>query len=77
MELCRSMFASSEDYWRAQAEANEKDAERYRHCKAHGHPMNGPQCIAWTYDGRVVFGDTPEQAIDNAMAYRVPAVGAA
>jgi hypothetical protein len=54
-----------------------KDAERYRHCKAHGYPMSGPQCIAWTYDGRMVFGDTPEAAIDNAMAYRVPAVRAA
>ena len=57
--------------------AEKKDAERWRHCKAHGHPMTGPQCIAWTYDGRMVFGATPEEAVDNAMAYRVPAAGAA
>ena len=48
-----------------------QDAERYRHCKAHGHPMTGPQCLAWTYDGRMVFGATPEEALDNAIAHRV------
>ena len=52
-------------------EALRKDAERWRHCKAHGHPMTGPQCIAWTFDGHMVFGTTPEEAVDNAMAYRV------
>jgi hypothetical protein len=45
-----------------------KDAERYRHCKAHGHPIKGPQCVAWTSAGRMVLGDTQEEAIDNAMA---------
>ena len=55
----------------------EKDAKRWRHCKAHGHPMTGTQCIAWTYDGRMVLGATPEEAVDNAMAYRIPDVGAA
>lgn len=54
-----------------------QDAERWRHCKAHGHPTIGPQCVAWTYDGRKAFGHTPEEAVDNAMAYRVQAVGAA
>ena len=67
------------DNWRQrdELEALRKDAERWRHCKAHGHPMTGPQCIAWTYDGRMVFGPTSEEAVDNAIAYRVPAVGAA
>ena len=58
-------------------ESFRKDAERYRHAKAHGWPMTGPQCTAWTFDGRMVFGDTPEAALDSAMAYRVPAVSAA
>ena len=49
-----------------------KDAARWRHCKAHGHPMTGPQCIAWTFDGRMVFGATLEEAVDSAMAYSVP-----
>jgi hypothetical protein len=52
--------------------ALEKDAERWAHCKAHGFPAVGPQCMAWTFDGRQVFGDTPEGAVDNAMAYRLP-----
>jgi len=45
-----------------------KDAERWRHCRAHGHPITGPQCIAWTFDGRMVFGATPEEAVDRAMS---------
>ena len=52
---------------RAAIEAFRQDAERYRHAKAHGWPMSGPQCIAWTHDGRMVFGDTQEAALDAAM----------
>ena len=52
---------------RAAIEAFRQDAERYQHAKAHGWPMSGPQCIAWTHDGRMVFGDTPESALDAAM----------
>ena len=48
-------------------ESMRKDAERYRHARAHGWPMSGPQCIAWTHDGRMVVGDTPEAALDAAM----------
>ena len=44
-----------------------KDAERYRHCKAHGHPKQGVQCSAWTYDGKMVLGATLEEALDNAI----------
>ena len=52
---------------RADCEAFRKDAERYRHARAHGWPMSGPQCIAWTHDGKMVFGDTQESALDAAM----------
>jgi sarcosine oxidase delta subunit len=30
MSMSMSMYASSAEYWKEQAEANEKDAERYR-----------------------------------------------
>ena len=52
---------------RADCEAFRKDAARYRYAKAHGWPMSGPQCIAWTHEGQMVFGDTPEAALDAAM----------
>ena len=50
-----------------QAIDTRKDAERYRHARTHGWPMSGPQCIAWTHDGKMVFGDTQEAALDAAM----------
>ena len=53
---------------RADCEAFRKDAERYRHARAYGWPMSGPhQCIAWSPEGWMVFGDTPEAALDAAM----------
>ena len=69
----RSYYAEAgkSDALRKELVALREDAERYRHCKAHGHPMTGPQCLAWTYDGRMVFGATPEEALDNAIAHRV------
>ena len=53
-----------------QAADTRKDAERYRHAKAHGWPMSGPQCVAWAHDGKMVCGDTPEAALDAAMQAR-------
>lgn len=35
-----SMYASNADYWKAQAEANAKDAERYRWLRDNTHPDN-------------------------------------
>lgn len=55
--------------------ADAQDAERYRHAKAHGWPISGPQCIAWTHEGRMILADTPEEALDAAMAAR--GIGAA
>ena len=48
-----------------------KNAERYRHCKAYGYPKQGSPCSAWTFDGKKVLGATLEEALDNAIAYRV------
>jgi hypothetical protein len=73
-----SMFASSADYWRAQAEANAKDAERYRWLR------DNASC-QWDLDYEhveVVFRLDEEEwedmddAIDRAMA-AAPAAGAA
>ena len=57
--------------------AAERDAARWRHCKAHGYPEAGTLCTAGTCDGRMVFGSTPEEAVDHAIAYRAQTVGGA
>lgn len=57
-----SMCASSADYWKAQAEANAKDAERYRWLRSNGEPDAG---MAYQLDGTPGMYDA---AIDAAMA---------
>ncbi len=87
-----SMFASSADYWRAQAEANAKDAERYRWLREHplcsvGYrfkPRTGKTEWRMRKEGEYWghWWPTHEQAVDHAMALdkegeRTRAVGAA
>jgi hypothetical protein len=74
-----SMFASSADYWRAQAEANAKDAERYQFLRDDFSPMgldiDGNH--AWAYRRNATLkGPNLDAAIDAAMAPR-PVLGAA
>lgn len=82
--MSMSMYASSADHWKAQAEANATDAERYRWLRDAnngGEFSVGQQCsvcdeypkyeeVAWYYDIEL------DGLIDTAMAKR-RAVGAA
>jgi len=51
----------------AQVDALKVDAERWKHCVAHGFPISGPQCIARRSTGEMVCGATPQDAVDAAM----------
>ena len=65
--MSMSMYASSADYWKAQAEANAKDAERYRWLRTAG---------AWESEiGIDVLSEEPakfDAAVDAAMATTPP-----
>ena len=58
-----SKFASSADYWRAQAKANEKDAKRYRWLRDKGSNTWVPFTGQWKMDA-----EHCDAAIDNEMA---------
>ena len=81
--MSMSMYASSADYWNAQAEKNAKDAERYRWLrdKAYFYGGNGYPTV-WCVIGTCADDMAPthsaamETAIDAAMAGG-EAVGAA
>jgi len=69
-----SMYASSADYWKAQAEKNAKDAERYRWLRERG---DGRCTEKDGYGGQTLkMGECLDSAVDAAMA-AAPAVGAA
>ena len=66
MELSMSMYATSEDYWKARAELAEKDAERYRWLREQG----DSRCTEKDgYGGQSLkMGDCLDAAVDAAMA---------
>jgi hypothetical protein len=68
-----SMFASSADYWRAQAEANAKDAERYRFLRDEDGAFDAFMDNYYNASGPADI----DAAVDRAIATSGGAVGAA
>ena len=62
-KMSMSMYASSADYWKAQAEANAKDAERYRWLRDKGSATWTPFTRQWDMNA-----EHCDAAIDNEMA---------
>ncbi len=73
--MSMSKFATAEDYYKAEAERNRKDAERYRWLRAQRewHEMNQTQDAMWRCD---MPAREVDSAIDAAIAAE-KAVGAA
>ena len=71
--MSMSQYASSADYWKAQAEANAKDAERYRWLRTQ-HWSDGVMAVAVDPKKAIKLGQycpsfgLLDDAIDAAMA---------
>lgn len=66
-----SKFATAEDYYKAEAEKNREDAERYRWLRAQvvGYEMSSPHAVlvAWPEGVAFTFSDI-DGSVEAAMA---------